>query len=244
MFLNPEKKTMKKKTDHIYHALLTGIFNGTYPPDKRLPPERDMAETYKTSRFAIREAIAMLKQGGFVDIRPQSGTFVKNFQKEGSLEMLIQMIETTGTVDPEMLKALLDFRFVNESEAARRAAREAGKHELQQLKGVLEEKAARPEDIKVQSDCDYRFHAGIISAGGGLIHAIIFRSFKPVYSFFTDYFYSLEGASTLSLKLNRALLKALEEKNPDAASRAMVKILKYGKKRVLEAMNESENDVM
>mgnify|MGYP002682241708 FL=1 len=58
----------------IFSDMRKDIIAGVYPIGSRLPPERDLVGKYKASRFAIREAIAMLTQSGFVVTHPQGVT--------------------------------------------------------------------------------------------------------------------------------------------------------------------------
>lgn len=44
-------------------------YPGHYPVGSRLPPERNIAETYGVSRTIVREALLMLELQGTVDIR-------------------------------------------------------------------------------------------------------------------------------------------------------------------------------
>lgn len=46
---------------------------GRYPIGSRLPPERNIAETYGVSRTIVREALLMLELQGTVDIRRAPG---------------------------------------------------------------------------------------------------------------------------------------------------------------------------
>ena len=228
--------TMKKnKTRQIMEALEAHIIQGIYPPYTRLPPERDLARSYKTNRFAIREALAMLAQMGFVETRPQSGTYVRPFGREGTVEMLTRMVRVKGVLDRDHLTALLEYRRVNETQAAQRAARVITPEELSELADILKEKKDSLDDPETQSRQDFLFHRGILAAGGNLIHQLIFNSFRPVYAHYTRFFYGINGTAERSLELNRQLLQALEDKDPGAARTAMEAILTHGGEEVLKA---------
>lgn len=67
---------MKSQTsDMIFNSLLLKIIDLKLMPGQKLS-ENKMGEEYDVSRTVIRSAFLRLKQLGFVEILPQSGTFV------------------------------------------------------------------------------------------------------------------------------------------------------------------------
>lgn len=59
----------EKQYREIGEDLRAQIIRGHYPVGSRLPPERNIAETYGVSRTIVREALLMLELQGTVDIR-------------------------------------------------------------------------------------------------------------------------------------------------------------------------------
>jgi len=45
------------------------IFSGLLSPGHKLPPEREMAERFQTSRVALREALRALEKEGMITIK-------------------------------------------------------------------------------------------------------------------------------------------------------------------------------
>lgn len=66
----------KKQYQEIGQHLRQQICDGHYPVGSRLPPERQLAETWGVSRTIVREALLMLELEGTVDIRQSSGVYV------------------------------------------------------------------------------------------------------------------------------------------------------------------------
>ena len=52
------------------------ISGGELLRGERLPPERAFAEQFGVSRGTVRDALRRLEDGGFVEKRPGSGTYV------------------------------------------------------------------------------------------------------------------------------------------------------------------------
>src|SRR6185437_2360515 len=60
----------------VYRALLKSIHAGALVPGAKLPNERDLARQLKTSRSAVRAALAIMDRQGLVRRRMGSGTFL------------------------------------------------------------------------------------------------------------------------------------------------------------------------
>ncbi len=60
----------------VYRSLLKSIHDGRIRPGAKLPNERDIAKQLKTSRTAVRSALAMMERQGLVRRRVGSGTFL------------------------------------------------------------------------------------------------------------------------------------------------------------------------
>src|SRR3972149_5625670 len=60
----------------VYRSLLKSIHDGRILPGGKLPNERDIARQLKTSRTAVRSALAMMERQGLVRRRVGSGTFL------------------------------------------------------------------------------------------------------------------------------------------------------------------------
>lgn len=60
----------------VYRSLLRGIKEGLMVPGAKLPNERELAQQLKTSRSAVRTALAMMERQGLVHRRVGSGTFL------------------------------------------------------------------------------------------------------------------------------------------------------------------------
>jgi GntR family transcriptional regulator len=62
--------------ERIAAALRDSILNGQYAPGERLPPQRDLARTWKTTLLTVRQALDQLQQDGLIRVEHGVGTFV------------------------------------------------------------------------------------------------------------------------------------------------------------------------
>lgn len=67
---------MAKKYEKIKEYLLENIQNGTYIPDRPIPPERELAAMLGVNRMTIRRAVEELMYDGYFIRRKGSGTYL------------------------------------------------------------------------------------------------------------------------------------------------------------------------
>lgn len=224
----------------IFDQIRNDIINEIYPIGSKLPPERELAGKYGASRFAVREAIARLMQTGFVETHPQSGSYIRDFYRDGSLDTLVQTLRVRRVIDRQTLDSLLRFRFTTETNAAAEAALRITDSDIGYLANNLKTKKKHLTATQILAECDYDFHYKVITIAENVINRLIFQSFKPIYSFFTEFFYSLPDTADNSLKLNLRLLESLKKRDSKASCIAMAEILKYGENKVYEAINDND----
>ena len=111
----------KKLSNKIVRDIKQKILSGALRTGDRLPAERDLAEKYKVSRITVRHAISRLVYLGFLQTLPQSGTFIADFRKNASLELLVDIISSDEEVDKSILIELMEIRRIFESYCAGRA---------------------------------------------------------------------------------------------------------------------------
>ncbi|GAA3301003.1 MULTISPECIES: FadR/GntR family transcriptional regulator [Dactylosporangium] len=151
--------------------LAQAIRLGLVPVGERLPPERELAERLQVSRVTLREAIAALREAGFLESRRgrSGGTFVVRATGDaGEPGRERNPVQDAATLAREMGDALhdaLDFRRVLEPGAAALAATRAlSASDRQHLVACLS--AARTRDPLTRRVNDSRLHLAIAAAGG------------------------------------------------------------------------------
>jgi DNA-binding FadR family transcriptional regulator len=144
--------------------LLQAIKLGVVAAGERLPPERVLADQLQVSRVTLRDALAELREAGFLESRRgrAGGTFVVWQPQERPVK------GDAATVAREMGEALhdaLDFRRVLEGGAAALAAtRSLSAAQRSQLTACLHE--SRDRDPTTRRIHDSRLHLAIAGATG------------------------------------------------------------------------------
>ncbi|MBA6341543.1 FadR family transcriptional regulator [Colwellia sp. MB02u-10] len=125
------------------------IDSGIYPPGSRLPPERELAETFKVSRPTIREAIIALEVREKIEVKTGSGVYVLK-----PVNQLIGLQNQVNAFEVTQARALI------EGEVAAMAATMITEDELTRLHQTLVDM----ENSQYIAAADKEFHQIIANA--------------------------------------------------------------------------------
>ncbi len=118
--LGERKASLPQMRSHtvrsIAQKLRERIENIEYPPDHRLPAERQLAHQFSTSRWAIREALDVLVDEGLVVRRAGSGSFVREhkpakrprFAENIGQTDWLGVVESTGPLELQIVRGLIE----------------------------------------------------------------------------------------------------------------------------------------
>lgn len=201
--------------DDALTRIVEMIRSQPFAPGDRLPGERQLAEKLACSRTSVRAALGRLATIGVLDSQPGRGTFVR----EPRGEVFQAALAPHLAPNPDTLRMLFELREIIEVEAAGRAAERATPEQLANLRRTAEAIDRcidrRDQDGLVQADVD--FHRQIVLATG---NAMLVDLVDHVVPFLREMRY----ASTATLERfpgQRAVLRAIEARHPQAARKAM-----------------------
>ena len=155
-------------TDQLKQSILLGHFRS----GDKLPSERELAEQFRVSRVAIREALRVLENSGFIETRQgvSGGTFVTDL----TFQQLSNAFLDLFLADKISIPELYQMRVLIEPEVARLAARNVTPEYAERLQECLkaEEQPSRalPEDLDRKTAvhfilaemCGNRFLEGLV----------------------------------------------------------------------------------
>jgi DNA-binding FadR family transcriptional regulator len=129
---------------------------------ERLPPEPELAERLGIAPMTLRQALAILREAGYVETRRGrgGGTFVRRAAPPPPLRKARERLRSL-TVDD--LRDLTDYRVAVAGASAELAATRASQAELEGMRILVEEMAAPPAFESFRR-ADSRFHVAIASA--------------------------------------------------------------------------------
>ncbi|PKL14214.1 MAG: hypothetical protein CVV52_02765 [Spirochaetae bacterium HGW-Spirochaetae-8] len=77
------KRMIEVAYHRVYNILRERILDHTMSAGEKIPPERELCDTFGVSRITVRHSLQMLQDQGLVERRPGKGTFVrKAWQKK------------------------------------------------------------------------------------------------------------------------------------------------------------------
>jgi DNA-binding FadR family transcriptional regulator len=189
------------------------------PPQRSLPPERELAKMLGVGRSTVQEAISLLEEEGLLTRRRgrSGGTFVLGpTGEEGSLRELIPQLRR----DAVLIEEALTFRDAIEPKAAMLAAGLRADDELAELQRAHEEGLAETGNADVLAR-DSDFHLIIGRMTGNHFFADAIESTRLALG---DALFALPETEIWRERSDAehtAILEAIAAGHPPAAERAM-----------------------
>lgn len=201
-------KITHARAEKVMRDIKSKILTGALGTGERLPAERELAEHYQVSRITIRHAISKLAYLGFVQTLPQSGTFIADFKKDASLDLLIDILASGEEVDSSLLIELMEIRRVYETYATGKAVIRMTDPDRQALRELVKRLITSQGNLEQIVDTDYAIHAFLIDLAGNSVLRLFFNSFTPIYRFYLKTFYgpplNAEGIFPYYTRLSQA----------------------------------------
>lgn len=215
ILIAPGKQSSGRLYQKVAEQLAELIAAGKYLPGSRLPAERKLAEMFDVSRPTIREAIIALELAGCVEVRGGSGVYICSTDTQALSTSELDV----GPFD------ILEARILFEGEAAGLAAKLITEEEIAELREALEAMVEENAMEPAREDADHHFHALIAKATKN--EAIVsvcnylweLRDNSPVSARILEKV--RQAGSRPRIEEHSAILKALEEHNPQEARIAM-----------------------
>jgi DNA-binding FadR family transcriptional regulator len=154
----------------IATTLQKAILKGSYAYGERLPPERDLARHYGTSRSTVREALRRLEDLKLVTRRIGSGTYVSYHRTPDGHVMAYR----TSPVE------LIEVRLGIEPQMARLAALHATIEDIGELEAAIDALERVGEDRDAFSNADERFHLRLAECSRNPLMIWLYRHINDI----------------------------------------------------------------
>jgi GntR family transcriptional repressor for pyruvate dehydrogenase complex len=215
----------------VMQQIQTRIFDGTYEPGDRLPPERELSQELGVNRTTLREALKKLEHMGLLSIRHGDGTRVLDYYANARIELLGSLLLSQAQFNPELIENLFDAREVVGAELARKATLHRTPEDLERLRDILSNLREAGEVSEVQ-DLELQFFYGLAEATKNIFYVFMINSIKPVYVEFRELYAATAREPDKVLRLQKAVVNAIEKGDEKLAARKMLLYLEYGKDQV------------
>jgi len=179
------KKTEKTKAyQEIVAQVEMAILSGDLTPGQKLPPERDLIDTFGISRNTLREALRVLEQKGLITVKTgqKGGIVVKKVDTKQLSESLAFLIRHRRV----SLTHLAEFREGLEGNISALAAKRAKVADIQHLTDILNQMEDEIEkDLMSILQLDKSFHLTLAAITG---NPVFLTLLKVIYNNIHQYY--------------------------------------------------------
>jgi GntR family transcriptional repressor for pyruvate dehydrogenase complex len=204
-------------SERVVGQILGWVRVGNLKPGDRLPPERELAETFEVSRPTIREAVRALATLGVLKIRHGGGTVVSPLEAADLLEPLTFFL----TLREIEVDQLYEARRLIEGEVASRAAVRATPADIAAMREMIAQQEAAIDDPIAYRRADSSFHARLAVMSDNVFLARAGGSLNVLGLEFRRAASETKSVITVSIRDHKAILRAVEAGDAGAAREAM-----------------------
>jgi DNA-binding FadR family transcriptional regulator len=208
----------------LVHEIGVRIVRGELKPGDALPDNGFLDES-AVSRTVVREAIKVLAAKRLVESRPKTGTRVRPRRDWNLLDPDVLAWQIEAGPDPEFLEQALELRRMIEPAAARLAAMRASDDQIAALSEAYEAMAAAGDDLDAFMAPDLRFHTLLLEACNNELLEHMSGIFTAVLRTVFAYSSSSSRSYPKAARRHRAIVKAIEARDPGAAERAVLRLI-------------------
>ncbi|MGW2104367.1 FadR/GntR family transcriptional regulator [Streptomyces olivaceoviridis] len=212
------------------------VVGGVWEPGNPLPVEDALAAEIGVSRGVVREAVKALVAKGMLHVRPRTGTRVLPPEHWNHLDRDVLRWKQTGDA-AALLRDTGELRRIVEPEAARLAAHRAGPDDVRVLYDSLAamEAAAAEPGRRGYVEADIAFHRALLDASGNRLLGSLGRAVGIAleHSFLIST--QTPGAVEASLPGHRAVVEAVEARDPAAAAAAVLAIIEAADREITQS---------
>ncbi len=208
-----------KASDVLADELRERILCGDFPEGTALPTERGLVNQTRMSRATVREALRILEVQGLVRIKTgrAGGAYVSRPGQDsmaGSVDLLIRARRIR-------IPALLETREAIEPFCAQLAAKHRTDEDLGRLEAANEAMAAAGTLAEfLQANVDW--HVAVAVAGHNeLLTGFMLALSRGIYASTDNQGFVDDDVRLTTLRAHRAVTKAIQAEDPDAARRRM-----------------------
>lgn len=178
--------------EDVVNQIQEAILDGRLKPGDRLPSERELGETFKTSRGTLREALRVLEQKGLIEIRlgVNGGAIVRDLNTEPMCEGLTLLLRSQMV----SLDHLAEFRKAVEGMVTSLAAERAQPEDISRLNELLAmageycDRPFRDDFIRV----DEKLHMALAEITGNPLFILILQTVHDNIHRYYDAYLSME----------------------------------------------------
>ena len=191
------------------------LSDGLLSPGTKLPPERELAANFGVARSSLRPALKVLEIMGVITQKVGDGSYLN---KDASSVLAVPM-EFLFLLDDTTLQELTEMRLMMEPALAAKAAERANAEHIALLRQSIFDLEHSKDRVRLVAS-DLLFHRVIFQASGNRLAGRLFQTIHRAMLnmiMVTSQLVDLEH----TLQFHQPILHAIEQRNPELASRLM-----------------------
>ncbi|MCU1320874.1 MAG: Transcriptional regulator, GntR family [Acidobacteriaceae bacterium] len=211
------------------------ISDGVLAPGTKLPPERELAASFRVARSSLRQALKVLQIMGVITQKVGDGSYLN---RDASSVLAVPM-EFLFLLDDTSVQELTELRFLIEPALAAKAAERATSDDIALLRQSIKDLENSKRDRVKLVASDLLFHRAIFQASGNRLTGRLFHTIHRAMlnmMIVTSQLVDLEH----TVAFHKPILVAIENRDPELASRLMTAHLADARD-LLASSREEEN---
>ena len=216
------------------------IISGKLSVGDKIPPERELSLMMGMSRTIVHSGMVELTAKGLIQVNPRKGYVVNDYRREGTAAVLDSLMRyKEESMDKNLLRSILDTRFLIEIECVRLAVRNNQEDNFYSISEIIEtEKSVAYNNIEQIIKLDFDFHHRIALASGNIFYPLIIKSFEVTYKNYTQIFFRNESVVPYVFDMHEQILQAFLTKDEHLSVELMQTLLTHGENHLLEYINK------
>jgi GntR family negative regulator for fad regulon and positive regulator of fabA len=212
----------ERATDWAERHLIASIVSGKFPPNTDLPGERTLSKELDIARPALREAMQRLSRDGWLDIQQGKPTRIKDYLKDGNLNILAGLLKADPDLVPNLVPDLLEMWGLLVPQYTASSVRRAPGLILDLLGSF----SKVPEEAEAYAGSMWELHHMLIRYSDNLVYGLIFNTFRDFYHQLAIYYYCTPSHRDLARTLWKDLAPAVEALDTEKAAELVTGFVK------------------
>lgn len=205
----------------LLKALLSKVDEARIGPEARLPGERELAQSFGTSRSSVREALGVLEALRVIERRPQSGIYVRPAVSAPSVEALVLREALDVRSSTAQYEQAQEARIIHEVEAVRLAANRRTPGDLAAMQSIVATSSSNLRAGHNLADDDEAFHLALIGAAKNPILLRISKSLYLMTRSVRHAYFEVAGSGPQSIHEHTRILQSIAKRDAAEAAKLM-----------------------
>ena len=232
-----EAVKVNRISQNIAEQIRGAILAGELKIGEQLPPEKDFAKHFGVSKSSLREAYRALEAYGLLEIRQgmSGGAFIKKVDFSTVKDSLVNyfFFQNPG------LRSYTQVRLCIEPQVVEICAEKITAEDIEFLEKNISDMEAEIDGKSFISNLDIAFHKKLVDITENEIISLIVESIQTALINIKQIVHTDEQFLKMVCHGHKQIVKALKEKDPDKASKAMLKHIIEVEEGMLASKNGS-----